>query len=143
MIHERSWVGREAGGKTKFAYACHGITPFAILDLTDDQIADIEFTQAYLATSSFTTPADIESSTTRLVTSVSMEGSKWLNVIRRFANLLFLLFTPSCLLYIKFLDIVKSLRAYPVEVIDKLPAHPKDSILWITISGHDHLRKAQ
>ena len=131
MILERNWVGGEAGGKPKLAYACHGITPFAMLDLTDDQIADMEFTQAYLSASSSTTPADIKSSTTRLVASVPTEGSKWLQVIRRFTNLLFLLFTPSCPLYIKLLDVIKALRAYPVEVIDKLPAHPKASILWI------------
>ena len=131
MILERNWVGGEAGGKPKLAYACHGITPFAMLDLTDDQIADMEFTQAYLAASSSTTPADIKASTTRLIATVPKEGAKWLQVIRRFANLLFLLFTPSCPLYIKLLDMVKALRAYPVEVIEKLPSHPKASILWI------------
>jgi len=140
MILERNWVGDEAGGKPKLAYACHGITLFVMLDLTDDQIADMEFTQAYINASSSTTPADIKASTTQLVASVPLEGSKWLQVIRRFSNLLFLLFTPSCPLYIKVLDTIKALWEYPIEVIDRLPADPKASILSST-SEHALLRK--
>ena len=44
MILERNWVGGEAGGSPKYAYACYGISPFAMLDLSEDQIADMEFT---------------------------------------------------------------------------------------------------
>ena len=47
MILERNWVGGEAGGTLKFAYAYYGIPPFAMLDLSEDQIADMEFSNSY------------------------------------------------------------------------------------------------
>ena len=36
MIFERNWVGGEAGGTPKFAYAWYDIPPFTMLDLSED-----------------------------------------------------------------------------------------------------------
>ena len=102
-----------------------------MLELTDDIIANMQFTQSYLSASFSITPNDIKASTSRIVASVPEGGTKWLQIIRRFTKLLFLLFTPSCPLYIKLLDIVKALHKYFGKVIDQLPAHPKASVLWI------------
>ena len=51
--------------------------------------------------------------------------------MKRFTNLLFLVFTSSPPLYRKCLEIVKALWEYPSEVMAKLPLHAKASILWI------------
>ena len=131
MILERNWVGGEAGGSPKYAYACYGISPFAMLDLSEDQIADMEFTAAYLQASSAIAPSDIKSSKAKLLAKVPECSVKWLKVIKRFTNLLFLVFTPSSPLYRKCLKIIKALWEYPSEVIDHLPLHAKASILWI------------
>ena len=131
MVLKRNWVGGEAGGNPKFAYACYGVSPFAMLDLSEDQIAEMEFTSQYLHESSYTTPSDIRSSKTKLVASVPMDGFEWLKILTRFTNLLFLLFGPICPLYIKILDLVKALRRYPIDIINTLPLQPKAAILWI------------
>ena len=45
---EWNWVGVEAGDTPKYAYACYDISPFAMLDLSEDEIADMEFNDSYL-----------------------------------------------------------------------------------------------
>ena len=131
MILKRNWVGGEAGGNPKYAYACYGLTPFAMLDLTEDQIATMELDQHFLRESSNVTPQDIKASKGKLQATVPTDGTKWKQIILRFTNLLLLLFKGDCPLYIKMLDIAKALRKYPLEVIQNLPMHAKASILWI------------
>ena len=82
-------------------------------------------------------PTDVRSSKAKLVASIPEDSTKWLQVLKRFTNLLFLLFTPSSPLYVKMLDIVKAIWTYPPEVITQLPMHAKASILWIV---HLHSR---
>ena len=129
VILKRNWVGGEAGGSPKFAYACYGLTPFAMLDLTEDQISQMEFDQQFLTDSSTVTPSDLRASKQKLVAKVPREGSKWKDMLLRFTNLLFVLFKGECPLYIKMLDIAKALRKYPAEVVDALPMHAKASVL--------------
>ena len=131
MILERNWVGGEAGGSPKYAYACYGLSPFAMLDLTEDQIAEMEFTDSYLLASSSIAPSDIKSSKAKLKATVPACSVKWLNMLKRYTNLLFLLFTPSSPLYLKCLEIIKAIWEYPAEVITQLSHHAKASILWI------------
>ena len=131
MILKRNWVGGEAGGNPKYAYACYGLTPFAMLDLTEDQIATMELDQHFLQESSSITPQDIKNSKGKLHATVPTDGTKWKQIILRFTNLLLLLFKGDCPLYTKMLDIAKALRKYPSEVMQNLPMHAKASILWI------------
>ena len=131
MILKRNWVGGEAGGNPKYAYACYGLTPFAMLDLTEDQIATMEMDQHFLRESSTITPQDIKASKGKLQATIPTDGTKWKQIILRFTNLLLLLFKGDCPLYIKMLDIAKALRKYPTEVMQNLPMHAKASILWI------------
>ena len=131
MILERNWVGGEAGGAPKLAYACYGITPFAMLDLSEDQIAEMEFTDSYLLAASSIAPTDVKESKSKLVATVPEDSQKWLQVLKRFTNLLFVVFTPSSPLYIKCLDIIKALWAYQTEIISSLSMHAKASIMWI------------
>lgn len=131
MNLERNWVGGEAGGTPKYAYACYAITPFAMLDLTEDKIADMELTASYLLASSSIAPVDIKSSKEKFLAKVSACSTEWMQVLKPFTNLLFLVFTPASPLYWKCLNIVKTLWDYPPEVISQLPLHAKSSILWI------------
>ena len=131
MILKRNWVGGEAGGTPKIAYACYGLTPFAMLELTEDQISQMEFDQQFITDSSTVTPNDLRASKQKLVAKVPQEGAKWKAMLLCFTSLLFVLFKGECPLYIKMLDIAKALQKYPSEVIEALPMHAKASVLWI------------
>ena len=91
----------------------------------------MEFTSTFLYESSTVTPSDVRSSKARLVAAVPESGVKWIQVLLRFTNLLYLVFSPSCPLYDKCIHMVKAICEYPTEVIDLLPHHPKAAILWI------------
>ena len=77
VILKRNWVGGEAGGTPKFAYACYGLTPFAMLDLTEDQISQMEFDHQFITDSSIVTPSNLRALKQKLVARVPREGSKW------------------------------------------------------------------
>ena len=68
------WVGGEAGGQPKYAYACYGVSPFAMLDLSDDIIANMDLTASFLCKLSAVTLKDLKSSKVRLVATVPMDG---------------------------------------------------------------------
>lgn len=80
-----------------------------MLDLTDNAITDMDFNTAFLAESFAVSPKDFKTSKAKLVASVPTDGFQWQKIILQFANLLFLLFGPSCPLYVKVLNIIKTL----------------------------------
>ena len=131
MIMKRNWTGGEAGGVPKFPYACYGLTPFAMLDLTEDQVAEMEFDQQFLGESSNITPADIKRSKTKLTATIPESSEQWKQILLRFTNLLLALFKVECPLYQKMVEIVKAIRSYTTQTLDSLPRHSKASILWI------------
>ena len=103
VILKQNWVGGEAGGKPKWAYTCYGITPFAMLDLSKDQIAQLEFDQQFLNDSSTITPMELKLTKQKLVATVPADGTKWKNMLLKFTNLLFVLFKGECPMYEKML----------------------------------------
>lgn len=131
MILEQNWVGGEAGGAPEYAYVCYGISLFVMLDLSEDQITEMEFTYSYLLASSSIGPSDVKSAKLKLLAMVLTCSTKWLQILKIFTNLLFLVFIPSSPLYHKCLEIVKGLWEYPSEVVAQLSLHVKSSILWI------------
>ena len=131
IILKRNWVGGKAGSKPKYAYMCYGITPFAMMDLLEDQIAQMEFDSQFIADSSTITPSELKALKQKLIAKVPMDGAKWKAILLKFTNLLFILFKGKCPLYTKMLDIAKAIRKYPAEVLDKNPMHAKASVLWV------------
>jgi hypothetical protein len=131
MIMKRNWTGGEAGGTPKFPYACYGLTPFAMIDLTEDQIAEMEFNQHLIGESTTTTPQDIKKATSKLTATLPETSEQWKQIILRFTNLLLALFKVECPLYLKLVDIVKAIRTYSHLTLEGLPRHAKASILWI------------
>ena len=100
-------------------------------ELSEDQVADMEFQSMYLHESSTVTPIDIKTAKAKLVASVPMDGFEYTKVLVRFKNLLFKLFSPSCSLYLKLLDLVNAIWRYRINIIHTLPLPAKASILWI------------
>ena len=81
-----------------------------MLDLSEDQIAQMEFNEQFITDSSNVTPTDLRSTKSKLVATVPTDGAKWKSMLLRFTNLLFVLFKGDCPLYLKMLDIAKALR---------------------------------
>lgn len=102
-----------------------------MLDLSENQIAQMEFDQQFIYDSSTITPSELKTSKQKLVAMVPMDGAKWKQMLLQYTNLLFVLFKGKCPMYMKMLEIAKALHKYPSEVLDALPMHAKASILWI------------
>ena len=71
-----------------------------MLDLSEDQIAEMEFVNSYLLAASSIAPTDVKASKSKLVASVPENSFNWIQVLNRFTNLLFVVFTPLSPLYI-------------------------------------------
>ena len=91
----------------------------------------MDFSAAYLLDSSSVAPADAPSSKSKLLASIPTCSVKWLQVLKRCTDLLFLVFTPPSPLYHKCLEMVKVLWEYPSEVVAQLLLHTKASFLGI------------
>ena len=131
MVLKRNWVGGESDRTPKFTYACYGTSSFAILYLTDNVIAEIDFNAAFLSESSVVTPKDLKTLKAKLVAMMPSDGFQWQKNILCFSNLSFLLFCLYCHLHVKVLNILKANLQYKINIMHKLPIHTKASTLWI------------
>ena len=102
-----------------------------MLDLTEDQVAKMEFDQQFLGEFSNITPADIKRSNTKLIVSIKESSEQWKQILLHFTNLLLALFKVECPLYQKMVEIVKDVRKYNTQTLEGLPRHAKASILCI------------
>lgn len=131
MIMSRKWAGGEAGGTPRYPYACYGITPFAMLDLNEDEIATLDLEDGYLQSATCTTPSDIKASKTKLQAKIPETGSKCRLVILKFTNLLQLLFGGASPMYKRMIQICKCLRLYPTDILEMIPTHAWAAVFWI------------
>lgn len=131
MIIERNWVGHEAGMIPRFAYACYGLTVFALQDFTDDEVADMTFDEHALDSATYTTASEYKHAKKKLVATVPEDGPKWKAMILCFTNLLRNLFTLDSPMFAAMVELALLINDYPPEVLEKLPHHAKAAILWI------------
>lgn len=132
MIRKRDWAGGENGCEPSFAFACYGLTVFALLDLTEDEAAQMRFDDELRIGATAVTPSDLQKVSRKLVATIPECGLKWRGGILKLTNLLQNLFTPECCLYVKLVQLCKViLNMYSEETIRCLSEHAKAAIYWI------------
>lgn len=131
MIMDRNWVGFEAGMTPCFAYACYGLTPFALQDFTEDEVANMTWDEHALEAANSTSATEYKQAKKKLVASIPEDGQKWKAMILRFTNLLRMLFTMECPLFLKMVEIALLINGYPPEVINKLSHAAKAALTWV------------
>lgn len=127
MVAQRKWTGGEAGGNPKLAYACYGLTPFAMLDLTEDEISQMDFDHDLQSAATGITLTELKSTTKKLTATVPEDGRTWRSMILKFTNLVYNLFEGTSPIFERFVLLAKALRDYPPEIIENLPPGSQSS----------------
>lgn len=132
MIRKRAWTGNEAGAIPQFAQACYGLTPFAMLDLTLEEVANMEHDHQLENTATTITFSDLKGAKKKMKASIPADGYKWLASLLEYTNLLQNLFGSGSPMYLRMLDLCKALRRYDINVILLLSHLAKAAISWCT-----------
>jgi hypothetical protein len=134
MAAKRNWAGKESNiNRPSFAHASEGLSPFLMLDLSVDEVADINDDDDALNLASSVTILDIKEAKKRTRASVPTTSDKFLLLLQQYANLLFALFSAECPLFKCVVRIVSAIKAYSREARDSMAVVTKASILWVIL----------
>ena len=139
MISKRNWLGKDGNSKRpSLLYAMEGLSPFCCADRSADEVAAINEADERLDMATSTTVDDIAKAKKYLKATVPTTADEFILVLKRYANLLFALFSSACPLFRAVVSTINSLMAYSREARDKLSKASKASILWIVLLQSRH-----
>ena len=128
----RAWNGGESNiNRPALLNATSGLTPFAVLDLTEDEVAAINDEDDALHAASHVTWEQMKEVKRKNTASIPETAEKFLRLLRRFGNWLFAGWSEHSPLYRCTAQIIKDLLAYSPAARDKLSMSTKASILWV------------
>jgi len=108
MIKKRDWMGGDNSKCPLFGNAMKGLSPFAMLDLSEDEVSDLMAIDTALQLASTTTVADYKPKSSYFA-KVPASAEDFLVMIKRFAYLLFALFGGACPLFLHIVNIVENI----------------------------------
>jgi hypothetical protein len=135
MILSRDWTGQDVAKRPALATAAKGLSPFAMMEFSEDEVAFMQQEYDDLKHASSVSASDLKAARTKLSAKVPDDAESFLIMIKRYANLLFALFSSQCPLYKQMYSIVTALREYSPNARMQLGANAKAkaSILWIIL----------
>ena len=134
VIRKRAWTGRDGNvSRPSLVNALDGLSPFAMMDMDEDAVARFNDEDALLDAASLVSVADLRSLRSRLQAVVPVEAEDFLLLLKRFANLLFALFSEQCPLFKCIREVIRAYRAYSREARKQLSQASKGAILWIVL----------
>ena len=132
MALKHNWSGKEGNfSRPSLANAAEGLSPFAVLELTEDEVANINAKYDALDTASSVTVTDIAAAKHSLKAYVPETSEGFITLLKRFANLLFALFTGDCPLFNCVANIIDCIRDFSDAAKKAMSKASKASILWI------------
>jgi hypothetical protein len=114
-------------------HAADGLSPFLVLDLDEDEVAQINDDSDVLMQASNITMADIRRLKTKFKPKVPESAEDFMLLLKRFANLLFALFSKDCPYYKCLVMIIKALKTFSKNARENMSMKSKASILWIIL----------
>ena len=140
-IVDRDWTGGEQSTRPTLENAAKGISPFAMLDITDEEVAVMTQDQFDIDSATTVTVADVKKSKSKVKASVPDTSEKFLAMLKRYANLLCALFSSQCPLYAQMYNLISALRDISQTARDHLSHGTKASILWIVLLQSRHFAR--
>lgn len=138
MIIKRDWSGQDFSQRPTMENAAKGLSPFAMIDFTDEEVAMMTQQDRDLEIATSVTVEELRKSKSKIRAVVPDSAEDFLDMLKRFTNLLFALFGGRCPLYIQMYDIVEALLTYQPCARKKFTHQTKASILWIILLQSRH-----
>ena len=129
-IRKRDWVASDLGTRAAFVNALKGLSPFAMLDLTEEEVADMHELDADITAATAVTASDHRQARMKLRAHVPESAEDFMLMLKRYTNFIFALFGSQSPLYKCMYSVVQALREYSQQARKALTTHTKASILW-------------
>jgi hypothetical protein len=133
MILTRKWTGNDLGRRPAYIHAAAGLSPFAMVDLSEDDVALMQQDYDDLTSASSVSPSEYRAARAKLVAKTPEDGDSFMLMLKRYVNFLFALFQGASPLYKLVKGIVDALREYSPNTRSKLTLDVKSAILWIIL----------
>jgi hypothetical protein len=133
MILTRKWAGNDLGRRPAFIHAANGASPFAMVDLTEEDVALMQQDYDDLVNASSVSPSEYRAARAKLVAKTPEDGDGFMLMLKRYVNFLFALFGGASPLYKQIKGIVDAFREYSPNARSKLTLEVKSAILWIIL----------
>jgi hypothetical protein len=128
MIVNRSFEGKNSSSKQE---ATKGLSPFALPPISNAELDEITSIAADINAASLVSTSDIKRTKVTLIEAEDYDDL--MRYLKEFANLLEVLFTQNCPLWIAIKDTVESLLDYTAEECAALSRASCNAILWIAM----------
>ena len=133
-INKRNWLGKDGNIKRpSLLNASEGLSPFIVLDLDEDEVARINDTEDALTRASTVTMQDIANLKKKLTPKIPATADEFMLLLKRFANLLFALFSAECPFFQCIVKIINALKEFSRVARESMTTRTRASILWIIL----------
>ena len=132
-IRTRNWTAQDLGKRAALVNATSGLSPFAMVDLTEDDIAEMTQASTDLANATSVSILDHKASRSKIIAAIPTDAHGFVLMLKRYTNLLFALFSAQSPLYIQMYGIVKALREYSMTARENVSHEEITCILWIIL----------
>jgi hypothetical protein len=134
MALKRNWTGKDGNIKRpSLLHAADGISPFLVLDLDEDEVATINEDAEAMQSASYITFEDIKSFKKKIQAKVPETAEDFALLLKRYANLLFALFSEHCSLFKCVIKIIDALKDFSKAAKEGMTKRTRASILWIIL----------
>ena len=132
-IIKRDWTASDLGKRAALVNAAKGLSPFALIDLTDEDVALMVEDDEDLFKATAVSAAEVKAARAKVKAKTPATAEEFMLMLKRFTNLLFALFSSQSPLYKQLYAVVKALRDYSPNARAQLSHEAKTSILWIIL----------
>jgi hypothetical protein len=133
-INKQNWLGKDRNVKRPFLLnVTEGLSPFIVLDLDEDEFAHINYAEDAIEQASSVTLADIASFRKKVQPKVPTTADEFMLLLKRYANLLFALFSRECPLFQCVVTVINALKDYSRAARELMSTWTRASILWIIL----------
>jgi hypothetical protein len=134
MAVKRKWLGGESNVECpSYSNATDGLSPFILLDLNEDEVADLNADDEAVALASSVTPNELKALKLRQKAIVPSSSEKFLLLLMSYANLLYALFGADCPLFLCVVRLVTAYKAFSRSAREKMSTLTRGSILWVLL----------
>jgi hypothetical protein len=134
MAIKRNWTGKEGNiSAPSFTNSNEGLSPFLMVDLTEDEVAQVNDEDEALTTASNVTMAEIKAAKHKLKAAVPESAEKFVTMLLCYANLLYALFGGDCPLFKSIAQIISAFKSYSRNARENFSKLTKASILWVIL----------
>jgi len=132
-IMKRDWTGLDLGKRAALVNVVEGLSLVAMVDLTEEDVAEMTQDFKDLKNATAVSTADYEAARSRLAAKTLRDAEGFMLMLKRYTNLLHALYSSQSPMYQQMYDIVRALCAYSPNARVKSSHEVKSSILWIIL----------